>query len=36
MFLEDATPTGGGGPSISDAVNAVKNSFDKLSSIRQI
>jgi hypothetical protein len=30
MFLQDATSTGGGGPSISDALNAVKNSFDKL------
>jgi len=29
MFLQDATPTGGG-PSISDAVNAVKDSFTKL------
>jgi len=30
MFLQDVTSAGGGGPSISDAVNAVKNSFDKL------
>ena len=30
MFLEDATPTGGGGPSIKDAVDAVKNSFTGL------
>jgi hypothetical protein len=30
MFLEDATPTGGGGPTISDAVDAVKNSFTGL------
>jgi|688.fasta_scaffold00484_23 hypothetical protein len=31
MFLQDVTSTGGGGgPSISDALNAVKNSFDKL------
>jgi hypothetical protein len=30
MFLEDATPTGGGGPTISDAVNAAKNSFTGL------
>ena len=30
MFLQDATSTGGGGPSISDAVNAVKDSFAKL------
>lgn len=29
MFLEDATPTGGG-PSISDALSAVKDSFTKL------
>ena len=30
MFLQDATSTGGGGPSISDALNAVKDSFAKL------
>jgi len=30
MFLQDATSTGGGGPSISDAVNAVSDSFKKL------
>ena len=30
MFLQDATSTGGGGPSISDAVNAVKDSFKNL------
>jgi len=30
MFLQDATPTGGGGPSIKDAVDAVKNSFTGL------
>lgn len=30
MFLQDATPTGGGGPTISDAVDAVKNSFKNL------
>jgi hypothetical protein len=30
MFLQDATPTGGGGPTISDAVDAVKNSFKGL------
>ena len=30
MFLQDATSTGGGGPSINDAVNAVKNSFTGL------
>ena len=30
MFLQDATSGGGGGPSISDAVNAVKDSFAKL------
>jgi hypothetical protein len=30
MFLQDATPTGGGGPSISDAVNAAKDSFKNL------
>ncbi len=30
MFLQDATSTGGGGPSINDALNAVKDSFAKL------
>ena len=30
MFLQDATSTGGGGPSISDALNAVKDSFKNL------
>ena len=30
MFLQDATPTGGGGPSIKDAVDAVANSFKNL------
>ena len=30
MFLEDATSTGGGGPSINDAVSAVSDSFKKL------
>lgn len=30
MFLQDATSGGGGGPSISDAVSAVKDSFAKL------
>jgi hypothetical protein len=30
MFLQDATSTGGGGPSISDAVNAAKDSFKNL------
>ena len=30
MFLQDATSTGGGGPSISDAVSAVSDSFKKL------
>ena len=30
MFLQDVTSAGGGGPSISDAVNAVSDSFKKL------
>ena len=30
MFLQDATSTGGGGPSISDALKAVKDSFANL------
>lgn len=30
MFLQDATSTGGGGPSIKDAVDAVANSFKNL------
>lgn len=30
MFLQDTTSTGGGGPSINDALNAVKDSFAKL------
>jgi hypothetical protein len=30
MFLQDATSTGGGGPSINDALGAVKDSFAKL------
>jgi len=30
MFLQDATPTGGGGPSIKDAADAVANSFKNL------